>query len=94
MTFAEEIKNAETPPPMNGVLVSISNIRIAVEFASKCNSPRTRAQHRESARKMHDALAHELAKVRVALEALEAEAALDAQPEPEPRQTNLFEVPT
>lgn len=71
---------------VNGRLVSISNVEIAIEFADKCTSPRLRAQHRTSARKMFDALAHELARVRVALEALEAEAALDAEPEPEPRQ--------
>ena len=76
---------------VNGRLVSISNVEIAIEFADKCTSPRLQAQHRASARRMFDALARELAKVRVALEALEAAAALDA-PEQEPRQANLFEV--
>ncbi|HRG95638.1 MAG TPA: hypothetical protein PLR99_05260 [Polyangiaceae bacterium] len=64
-------------PPLNGRLVAIGNIRIAVDLAKQCTSPRTRAQHRASARRMYDALERELAKVRVALEALEAEAALD-----------------
>jgi len=94
MTFAEEIKNAEppeAPPPMNGRLVSVSNVEIAVDLAKQCTSPRVRAQHRASARRMHDALARELAKVRVALEALEAEAALD-QPGPEPRQERQAEL--
>lgn len=76
-------------PPLNGRLVAIGNIRIAVELADKCTSPRLRAQHRESARRMYDALARELARVRVDLEALEAEAALDVA-EPAPRQASLF----
>lgn len=79
------------PPPLNGRLVAISNIWTAVEFAGKCTSPRLRTQHRASARRMFDALERELARVRVALEALEAADALDA-PEPVERQANLFEV--
>lgn len=92
--MSDSSQSAETSkpeaPPMNGRLVSISNIRIAVEFASKCTSPRVRAQHRASARRMHDALARELARVRLALEALEAEAALEVA-EPVERQVDLFE---
>ena len=76
-------------PPMNGRLVTIGNVAIAIEFADKCTSPRTRAQHRASARRMFDALARELARVRVALEALEAADALDGA-EAEPRQASLF----
>lgn len=76
---------------MNGRLVTISSVAIAIEFASKCTSPRVRAQHRAGARRMHDALAKELAKVRVAIEALEAADAID-QPEPVERQASLFGV--
>lgn len=74
---------------MNGRLVSISNVEIAVDLAKQCISPRTRAQHRESARRMYDALARELARVRVALETLEAADALDGA-EPVERQASLF----
>ena len=91
MSYCSESPEDVQAPPMNGRLVSISNIRIAVEFASKCTSPRVRAQHLAGARRMYDALERELAKVRVALEALEAADALDA-PEPVERQAELFPV--
>ena len=88
-----EEAQAEAPalPPMNGRLVTISNVEIAVDLAKQCTSPRLRAQHRESARRMHDALARELARVRLDLEALEAAAALDGA-EAAPRQASLFGV--